>query len=397
MRIVLAGQTYYPGNNGQAIFTIHLAEGLACAGHNVHMLAPWPHFRYQAETHNGVCLHLVRSVNFGWIHPEAYYSFFPAAQIRRIFRAVRPDVVHIQDHYFLCRDVVSVARQLHIPVMGTNHFLPENLLPYLHLLPLTRKQKIALLWALMLQTYNRLDIVTTPTQTAAGILGKQAIRPAIRPVSCGVNTCQFQPSHGINRAAACAKFGLDPTKTIFLYVGRLDGEKRIDLLLRGLALLRDAGRGDVQYAIAGQGAGRADLLHLAHTLNLEDHVRFLGYVPNADLPLLYQTAHIFAMPSPEELQSIASLEAMASGLPILAANARALVELVTQGENGYLFAPNSAAALAEGMTYLLDHRAQWSQMGAASRARAETHSIENTIHQYTALYQEIQHNTPKGA
>lgn len=386
MRIVIAGQTYYPGNNGQAIFTIHLAEGLAQAGHETHMFVPNHRLTYAHETINGVHLHKVQGVHFGWMHPEANLGLLPYWQVRGLLEQIRPDVVHLQDHYFLARDVLLAARGLNIPVLGTNHFLPENVLPYLRVLPLPRRAKIGVLWALMHWTYATLEEITTPTRTAANILDATGIRVPVTPVSCGVDTRVFQPApHAFDRAASCRLFELDPNKTIFLYVGRLDREKRIDLLLRGMAELLQDSPG-VQLAIAGQGAAKEELTRLAQRLGVEQHVHFLGYVPNELLPRLYQTAHVFAMPSPEELQSIATLEAMASGLPVLAADARALPELVADGVNGRLFAPGQADALAVAMRDLLARRADWPHMGLASRERARAHSLENTIRGYEETY-----------
>jgi glycosyltransferase involved in cell wall biosynthesis len=389
MRIAITGQTYYPGNNGQAIFTIHLAEGLSQAGHEVHVITPSWKFGYDHQILHGVHIHKVRSINFRWVHPEACFTFYPSGQIQAVFEETRPDVVHLQDHYFLSRDVIRMSERMHIPVVGTNHFLPENLLPYLHLVPMPDRLKISILWDLMLWTYNRLVLVTTPTETAAKILMRQKIKPPVEAVSCGVDTNHFCPMPGFNRVGFCEKFGLDPNKILFLYVGRLDGEKRIDLLLRGLAKLIKGGRTDISLAIAGQGAAKAELRSLARELGITNQVRFLGYVENEDLSPLYRTGHIFCMPSPEELQSIATLEAMATGLPILAANARALPELVTQGINGFLFEPGKVAAVAEGMAYLADHCHAWEQMGQASRARALGHSIEKTIHRYEAIYARV--------
>ena len=389
MRIAIAGQTYLPGNNGQAIFTIHLAEGLARVGHEVHMIAPSNKPRYQYEKINNVHVHRVRSIYMRSVHPEAYLTLLPAGQIRRIFKEHRPDIVHIQDHYFLCIDVTRVALGMKIPVMGTNHFLPENLLPYLHPLPLPRQTKISILWDLMLMTYNRLHHVTTPTETGVRILQKTKIRVPVTAVSNGVDTHHFHPAPDLDRVTACAAFGLDANQILILYVGRLDREKRIDLLLRSLAMLRDQGRTDIHLAVAGQGAAGGELRGLAHSLGLEKQVRFLGYVANEKLPLLYQTAHIFAMPSPEELQSLVTLEAMASGLPVLAANARALPELVKHGVNGYLFelnTPSDGKAVADGMAYLADHSADWAEMGRVSRERAVLHSLENSIRKYSELY-----------
>jgi 1,2-diacylglycerol 3-alpha-glucosyltransferase len=389
MRIAIAGHTYHPGNNGQAIFTIHLAEGLARSGHEVHVIVPGGHFRHEEAVINQVRLHLLRSLDASHLHPGVYIPIGNGRRVWRILESNEFDVVHIQDHYPLCRSVARIAARCNIPVLGTNHFLPENLLPYLSVLPLPRKLKISILWDLMLWTYNHLQVVTTPTETAARILLRRKIRVPVMPVSCGVDTNNFKPHHQLDKPGACAHFGLDASKVIFLYVGRLDSEKRVDLLLRGLAQLRSSGEAGIQLAVAGQGAAQAELHSLARALKLGGSIRFLGYVPQADLPLLYQTADIFAMPSPEELQSIATLEAMASGRPVLAASARALPELVTNGLNGKLFEPGSPAAVAEGMAALSTAREAWPRMGWASRSRAQAHSLENTIRRYEEIYRRL--------
>jgi 1,2-diacylglycerol 3-alpha-glucosyltransferase len=389
MRIAIAGETYLPGNNGQAIFTIHLAEGLVRAGHEVHLLTTGFRLGYQQQLVNGVHLHQMPALGFTWIHPAAYFNLLPQLMARKIFGQFRPDILHIQDHYFVSRGAALVAGRLKIPVIGTNHFLPENVLPYLSPLPLPRSLKIRVMWGLMLWTYNRLKWATTPTETAAAILRKQKIKFQVVPISCGVDTQRFTPTTAADLSAVRRGFGLDGQKTLFLYVGRHDREKRIDTLLRGAALLREQGNTAIQLVFAGQGAAKAGLQALAHTLKLDNQVTFLGYVDNAQLPDLFRTADVFCMPSPEELQSIATLEAMASGKPILAARARALPELVEPGVNGLLFEPGSAEAVAQGMRELIRRRADWAQMGAASRARAITHSLENTITRYTAVYQGV--------
>lgn len=362
---------------------------MARAGHDVHVIVPGAHRSYHREVINGVNVHTMPSLNIGILHPEAYLALFPQPTIRRIFQNEPPDIIHIQDHYFLSRDVAIVAKRMHIPILGTNHFLPENLLPYLHPIPLPRKVKIDVLWNLMLWTYNTLALVTTPTETAARILRGQRIKTPVVPVSCGVDTHYYHPQPEFVRRNTQAKYKLDPEKVTFLYVGRQDREKRIDLLLRGLAILRGQGRADIQVAIGGQGAARKELEALAEKLELNDLVHFLGYVPADDLPGLYLAADIFAMPSAEELQSIATLEAMASGKPILAANARALPELVTDGVNGRLFEPANAEAAAKAMALLADGRKDWLKMGVASRSRAMAHSLENTIRRYEALYRKV--------
>ena len=100
---------------------------------------------------------------------------------------------------------------------------------------------------------------------------------------------------------------------------------------------------------------RDSLLEMVHELDIEESVTLPGYIDSDDLPLLLNSVDAFVMPSSAELQSIATLEAMSCGKPILAANARALPELVEHGSNGFLFNPQNAQSLAENIRLSSQH------------------------------------------
>ncbi|MCB0065339.1 MAG: glycosyltransferase, partial [Caldilineaceae bacterium] len=105
-------------------------------------------------------------------------------------------------------------------------------------------------------------------------------------------------------------------------------------------------------------------------------------------PPLLNSVDLFVMPSHAELQSIATLEAMASGLPILAANARALPELVKADVNGWLFTAGDIANAADILALSLAHRRRWPTMGTASRQIAKSHAHEKSVAQYVHWYQQ---------
>ena len=172
----------------------------------------------------------------------------------------------------------------------------------------------------------------------------------------------------------------------------MDAEKRLDVLLRALSEL---GREDVQLAIAGQGEALGELKRLASQLGQTDRVHFLGFVADEELPALLNSVDLFAMPSEAELLSIATLEAMAAGRPVLAARAQALPELVEPGRNGYLFRPGDPGDAARFMAELVDHPQRWAAMGQASQERAWQHSLENTVTRYEGLYQQLLTTVPR--
>src|SRR6266511_1048850 len=346
MRILIVTQTYSYGN-GQASFTIHLAEGMVQQGHQVMVITPSTRMKYYSIRQNGVLVEKVAALHMSVLHPTIYITPFPAYRVKQLLREFQPDVVHIQDHYFLCSAAVNEARRLQIPLIGTNHFLPENLLPFFRKHPTVQYLFTIPLWQMMLAVFNKLDLATVPSKTPARILQDQQIRIP------------------------------------FLYVGRLDGEKGLDTLVEAISLLP---RDDFQLAIIGYGLYGQSLEKQVQALGLEGRVVFIGFGEPEYLPAIYNSTDIFVMPSPEELQSIATLEAMACGKPILAANGRALPELVEAGVNGYLFQPIQPEDAARKMNQLMEEREKWSAMGQASFERSQAHSLQNTITHYEEQY-----------
>lgn len=385
MRILIATQTFSNGN-GQASFVIRLAENLAHIGHQVMVVTPSERERAYSATVNDVQVEKVASLHMSILHPAIYLSAPSARTVRRLFDQFQPEIVHIQDHYFVSQGVLREALRRGIPAVGTNHFLPQNILPFLRKFPTLQDLIARPLWAMMLAVFNRLDVATAPSETAVEILQGQKIRVPTYAISNGVDVQRFRPDPGVDRLGVRRKYSIAPDRSIFLYVGRIDGEKRLDVLLQAASRLQ---RDDFQVAIVGFGLQEQALRQQARSLGLNGHVTFVGYVPPEDLPALYNSADVFVMPSPEELQSIATLEALACGKPVLAADARALPELVQPGVNGYLFRPVDSASTAEVMAKMLDCHEQWKSMGRSGAESVQRHSLERSIQSYEQLYRSV--------
>lgn len=383
MRVLFVGQAYYRKDNGQAVFMIRLAEGLARVGHSVMVMAPSETGNAQRKVSNGVIVQTVTALPLG--HNLNLTAFSDWA-LDKTIAEFRPDIIHIQDHLFLCRTALSAARRHGIPIVGTNHFLPANWSNNLYIPRSVQGEIHKAMWSYMLQVFNQLDAATTPTETAVAILRKQDIRIPVKAISCGVDPMEFYPRPSLDRQTVRRQYGLALEAPVLLYVGRVDREKGLDDLLEAAAL---ADYSNFQFAVAGKGMYRDMLLERAGVLGLGTRVAFPGYIPGEDLPLLLNSVDAFIMPSAAELQSIATLEAMTCGLPILAADARALPELVEHGANGYLFKPHNAVSLCETVGLFLERRSRWPQMGQASLEMARPHHIQNTIQRYVEWYESV--------
>jgi glycosyltransferase involved in cell wall biosynthesis len=391
MRILISGTTYYPRPDGQAIFTVNLAEGLAKRGHHVTAMFPSAKGPAVSKERNGVHLEGVRSLKFTSIHPDLSVPTLSGKAIRKIFDAAQPEIVHIQDHYPLSRLTMHEADKRGIKIVGTNHFMPENIAQYIPGLSKIKPLYNWILWKWMLDGYNRMEFVVAQSRAAAELIQAQGLRRPVFLVSCGINLGRFRLDPSVDRLACRERYGLDPRRTVFLFVGRVDKDKRVAVLLQAVARLA---RDDIQLVIAGHGGAEEYYQTLARELNLGGRVHFTGFIPNEDLHVLLNSVDVFTMPSDAELLSIASLEAMACGRPLLLANAVALPELVSPGVNGYLFKPGDAEDAAHYMQLLADQPERWKEMGKASLERAKVHSIENTIQRYEEIYKRALQEMP---
>jgi hypothetical protein len=178
----------------------------------------------------------------------------------------------------------------------------------------------------------------------------------------------------------------------FLYVGRLDEEKRVDVLIRAMRKVKNQ---HIQLLIAGDGSKEKMIYRLVDDLNLSDRIKFIGRVERSQVANLLRDADVFVMPGDGESLSIATLEAMACGLPVIAANSMALPELVRTAKNGLLFQPGDENDLARKMDEMAAMSGRWKQMGIISKEMVQNHQLSLTIDRYEKLYSQMSHHQPQ--
>lgn len=385
MKIVIPTDTYYPDVNGAAYFSYRLATSLARRGHHVFVMCPSRSFKNTVSDDKGVTVYGIRSIPLLIYRNFRVSPLFISGVIRRALREISPDIVHIQNHFLIGKVVVKAAKKLGIPVMGTNHFMPENLVHYLHLPGIAEKLLQKFMWKECIRVFEQLDFVATPTKTAAALLKNAGLARDVMPISCGVDLERFKPTN--EGLYLKRRFAIPDGTHVLLYVGRLDKEKQIDLILRALPKILSVT--NVHLVLAGTGKEKRKLERLTRQLGLQKAVTFTGFVPDEDLQNIYRVADVFVIAGIAELQSIVTMEAMASGLPVVAVRAMALPELVHDGENGYLFPSGDSQILAEKVIAILSDQMRRAQMSNRSLEIIKNHDINKVIEKYESIYKEI--------
>ena len=170
-----------------------------------------------------------------------------------------------------------------------------------------------------------------------------------------------------------------------LCVGRLIERKGQHHLIEAVKRLTDEGI-DVTLDLVGTGDAKAANEAQARRLWLADRVRFLGYVPREEIPAHYAAAHVFVLPSYNEGMSVATLEAMAAGLPIVVTRTGGADELVEEGANGLTFKWADVEVLTTHLRSLAKNRNRAREMGAASRVRAAAFSWGSVAQSYKEMF-----------
>jgi glycosyltransferase involved in cell wall biosynthesis len=379
-RVLISSDTYPPDVNGAAYFTHRLATGLAERGNEVHVVCQSELGPASSDVVDGVIVHRLRSAPL-LVHPTMRVTV--PTRLDRLMDAIDPDVLHTQGHFVVGRSAIAAARRRGVPIVATNHFMPDNLFQFAHIPARLREKAGRLAWRDFGRVFGKADHITTPTPLAAGLLTAQGFGHAVEPVSCGIDLTRFHP-HAEPKVWARKRFGL-PDRPTVLFVGRLDEEKRLDEIVRALPYVLN--ETDAQVAFVGKGNQRGELERLARRVGVGERTFFLGFVPDESMPQAFAAADVFAMPGVAELQSIATLEAMASGLPVVAADAMALPHLVDG--NGYLFQPGEVMALAGHLTHILTDDALRERFGRASRELALTHDHQTSLARFEQIYDEV--------
>ena len=210
-------------------------------------------------------------------------------------------------------------------------------------------------------------------------------KPDSHVISNGVNAAFFSWR---DPASFIEKFKIPKDRQRIVFVGRVHPEKDIETAIRALPLILKK-RPDVQLIIVGFGFVEASLKRLAKKLGVQEHVTMTGRVDDNDLVMAYSAADLFVMPSLAELEGMAVLEAMATGAPVLIADAPESAARYFVEENGFLFSPRDHHDLAEKALRILSDPKLMKKMRAASLEKVKNYDINRSVERLEALYHSL--------
>lgn len=199
----------------------------------------------------------------------------------------------------------------------------------------------------------------------------------------GINTAKFRDLQ-IDREEKRSSLGYGEEDFLVLTVAEMTANKNHITVLKALALLKDRGQlGNIHYLICGRGEMWASLEQSAKELGISDHVNFLGY--RTDVPELYKACDLFAFVTFREGLSVALMEAMSSGIPIVCAKIRGNTDLIEDGISG-IFSENSPEAVAEHILTLYRNPEYRKSLGQAASEKVLMCDDRNVLEQVKNIY-----------
>ena len=349
MRIALFTETFLPKVDGIVTRLRHTIEHLERNGDRVLVVAP----DGGLTEYKGAKIHGVPGLPLP-LYPELKLAL-PSMGTKEVIEKFQPDLIHVVNPAVLGVTGIYYAKHLDIPLVASYHtHLPQYLQHY----GLGALEGV--LWELLKAAHNQAKLNLCTSTAMVEELRNHGIE-RVDLWQRGVDTEMFQPHLKSAQMRARLSQG-HPDSPLLLYVGRISAEKQIDQIKPVLEAIPEA-----RLALVGDGPNREALeAHFAGT-----NTNFVGYLQGLELASAYASADAFVFPSRTETLGLVLLEAMAAGCPVVAANSGGIPDIVTNGENGYMFDVDDPDGAITATKRLLEAKTEREQMRANARKEAE--------------------------
>jgi glycosyltransferase involved in cell wall biosynthesis len=295
----------------------------------------------------------------------AFFSMF------KIINSISPQIIHIQAPNSFSSNAIIAAKLKKIPIIATVHRAEVDAI----------SQPMSTFRRFVLRSFQKIIAVSHFTRSQALKAGAKDDRTLVI-----YNSCDETIFSKGDRLVAKKRHNLDANKSVILFVGNLIERKGVYILIEAFKVVCSRVP-NVLLVIIGDGEERQRLERIVEDYGLARNVKLLGRVSLRELSSFYNAADIFVLPSFSEGHSVALLEAMASGLPIVASNAGGNKESVEDGVNGFLFESGNIKDLSEKMAILLSDQELTKKMSARSSAiYSEKFSMKTQLKNYLKLY-----------
>lgn len=362
MKILFISDVYFPRVNGVSTSIRTFVGEMQAMGHEVHLIAP----DYGSYTADERWIKRIPARNI-FFDPEDKLMKYGAAVDRLVeLRRENYDIIHVHTPFVAHYLGLKLAQLLDVPCVETYHtFFEDYLHHYLPVIPTGMAKGLARM--ISRRQCNSVAAIVAPSKPMLDVLRQYGVKTPGEVIPTGLRQHSFERA---DSAAFRAKYGIAHDRPVILFVGRVAHEKNIGFLMKMTVELRKQ-QPNILLVVAGEGPAEKHLHALAAELNLQENIRFIGYLDrNTELNACYRAADVFVFSSKTETQGLVLLEAMAQGVPVVALAELGTKSILIEGQ-GALIAQEDEAQFAQRVFTLLADDRKRKDLGDEARHYAQ--------------------------
>ncbi|HSA83825.1 MAG TPA: glycosyltransferase family 4 protein, partial [Patescibacteria group bacterium] len=380
MKIGFFTDSYLPRIDGVVVSLETCARALRARGHEVYIVAPsHPHHKEKDPF-----VYRLASIKFPSPSgtPEARWVLqIPEKKLLDVVR-IDFDIIHGHSTFSgITLLGIEIAKLKNIPHIWTYHTFWNRYTHYIFNGKIVTPKMVEVVSKFL---GNMSDYLIAPTDGVKKELISYGVKQPIEVLPNGIDVSTYQQGKkGFLRKA----LHITRNKKILLSVGRLGKEKSMDFLIKSFKHIVEQEKNTV-FVLVGDGPDKNKLKRLVTRLELESSVFFMGTVNHSDMPHVYADADLFLFASQTETQGLVLLEALASGVPVVAVSDKAFDAVIFSGENGFLVVKDPKI-FAEKAILLLRDKKLYQRFFQSGQEQVKKFSVENTVKQVEKLYGQV--------
>ncbi len=382
MKILITSDWYYPTVNGVVRSVLNLRKGLMAQGHEVRVLT--------LEQKKGLFTEAEENVNEGVSYVPSFSAerIYPQARIMKGYDSKsvqeivqwQPDIIHSQCEFSTFLLAERIASKLRIPTVHTYHTVYED---YTHYFFPSKKLGRQVVVGITRMLMGRVEAVVAPSAKVAEMLEGYGVKCPLYTIPSGIDTTKYQATVSEERILELKEqYSIPPDAPVLVFVGRLAREKNIPELISFMEQMENQ---SVYMVIVGGGPMGEEIKAQVKNSPAASRLRLTGMVPPEQVQEYYQMGDIFVSASTSETQGLTYIEALANGLPAVCRKDDCLRDVITEGENGFLY--TTFTEFEEAIKILLT----WSPQERKNRARESARKFSTEVFAENALrmYEEV--------
>lgn len=369
MRIALFSDTFFPQVNGVALTLKRLVDYLHGHGISLEVFVPGP-----GEESTPEHIHCVPSMPLVF-YPECRMALPRYFFIRNQLQRFQPDLIHIATPFNLGLCGHYYGKKYGVPLVASYHTHFDRYLQYYG-----AAFAIPVFWRYIQWFHKSCQMTLVPSQETQNHLFQQGISH-VELWKRGIDCQQFTPEKATSSLRT--QYGIG-NQFVILYAGRIAPEKDLDILLEIMDAMPPHLSEKLHWMICGEGPYLEEMRKKA-----TKNITFTGFLPQEQLSILYASADLFCFPSSTETFGNVALEAMASGLPVIGADAGGVKEIIKHGDTGFLCTPRHVPSFMNALEELISNPSLIEIMGKRARNYALTQSWESIFDGLLTQYEKL--------